>query len=314
VAIGRVGETTDELLREADVALYAAKAAGRGRSVQYHAVMDLEARERQLLAQELSRAPAQGELRLDYQPIVDLASGQTVAVEALVRWQHPRRGRLTPDAFIGVAEHDGSIGPIDRWVLGEAAAQVAGWNLVRSRAAGLSLHVNASATELVDIEYAARAVAILNATGLDPQRLVIEVTETDLITDFDRARATLTQLREAGVRVALDDFGTGYSSLSYLSALPIDILKIDRALVSPTDRRRTHLLRTIIDLGHNFALTVVAEGIETGEQRETVTQMGCQLAQGYGIARPRPARDFEAWLPSPVDDPLVTLALETAAR
>jgi diguanylate cyclase (GGDEF)-like protein len=297
IANGRAGETSDELMREADVALYAAKAAGRGRHAQYHPVMDLEERERQSLSEELRCAPEHGELRLDYQPIIDLVSGRPMAVEALIRWQHPRRGLLSPDAFIGLAEHDGSIGLIGQWVLREGAGQVARWNRMRAPSAGLRLHVNASAKELVDHGYAARVVSILNATGLDPHRLVIEVTETDLITDIDHAGATLNQLRTVGVQVALDDFGTGYSSLSYLRGLPIGVLKIDRALVSTTDRRETHLLRTIIDLGHNFALTVVAEGIETEEQREALTQMGCQLGQGFLIARPMPAGELEAWLP-----------------
>jgi EAL domain-containing protein (putative c-di-GMP-specific phosphodiesterase class I) len=257
--------------------------------------MDVEERDRQLLAEALSLAPERGELRLDYQPIVGLVSGQAVAVEALVRWQHPRRGLLGPDAFIGLAEQQGSIGSIGRWVLREAAVQVAAWNRARPLQAGLTLHVNASAKELVDPDYASGVVSILKATGLDPHRLVIEVTETDLITDIDNAGATLTRLRTGGVQVALDDFGTGYSSLSHLRRFPIDVLKIDRSFV-------THLgaggddcaiVRAIAALAHALDLEVIVEGVETAAQAAEAHALGCGSAQGYYFARPATATAIE---------------------
>jgi diguanylate cyclase (GGDEF)-like protein len=287
--------TAEELIRNADVAMYEAKATGKGRFAVFHPSMGTAVLERHGLKEELRLAIEREQLTLYFQPIVSIATGETVATEALVRWEHPRRGLVAPSEFVPLAEETGLIRSLGQWVLDEACQQARAWELERGEAqpgGELAVHVNLSAVELRDPHLATRVRATLMRTGVDPRRLVFEITETLLLDDAESVRATLGELRDLGVRFALDDFGTGYSSLSYLHTLPLDILKIAKSFVDGLARggREASFVRMIIELARTLGISVVAEGIETQEQVVALQALECEYGQGFHLGRPQPAR------------------------
>jgi EAL domain-containing protein (putative c-di-GMP-specific phosphodiesterase class I) len=258
--------------------------------------MGLDAMDRLQLEADLSGALERGELRLVYQPVVDLETEAVSGFEALLRWQHPSLGNITPDRFVPLAEDSGQIVAIGRWVLAEACRTAARWNESYTEAGEpLTMAVNLSARQLVDPGLLADVEAVLAETGLAPTSLVLEVTETALVVDTQGAARALEALRALGIQIAIDDFGTGYSSLSYLRELPVDILKIDRSFVSCITEPTAvpAIVRGLLDLGRTLELSMVAEGVELDVQRETLRQEHCAMAQGYLFARPLEAEDAE---------------------
>jgi diguanylate cyclase (GGDEF)-like protein/PAS domain S-box-containing protein len=282
------GEDAEALLRNADTAMYAAKRQGKGRYALFEPAMHAMVVERLDLAADLSRAVDKGQLHLCYEPQMNLESGRICSLEALVRWRHPTRGEVSPGEFIPLAEETGMILPIGRWVLREACRQIKAWQERWPAPAPLTIAVNLSARQLQHPGIVDEVSAALAAAGLDPQSLVLEITETAIMEQLDAATTILTELRRLGVRLALDDFGTGYSSLSYLQRLPVDILKIDRSFVAGVAKSTedSALARGILTLGQTLGLETVAEGIETAEQLAVLRELGCQLGQGYLFARP----------------------------
>jgi diguanylate cyclase (GGDEF)-like protein/PAS domain S-box-containing protein len=282
------GEDAEALLRNADTAMYAAKRQGKGRYALFEPAMHAMVVERLDLAADLSRAVDKGQLHLCYEPQMNLESGRICSLEALVRWRHPTRGEVSPSEFIPLAEETGMILPIGRWVLREACRQIKAWQERWPAPAPLTIAVNLSARQLQHPGIVDEVSAALAAAGLDPQSLVLEITETAIMEQLDAATTILTELRRLGVRLALDDFGTGYSSLSYLQRLPVDILKIDRSFVAGVAKSTedSALARGILTLGQTLGLETVAEGIETAEQLAVLRELGCQLGQGYLFARP----------------------------
>jgi diguanylate cyclase (GGDEF)-like protein/PAS domain S-box-containing protein len=290
-----IGNDADELLRSADVAMYRAKAAGKAQYAFYAPAMDEALLGRLELIADLRRADVAEEFVLHYQPTVDLRTGVTVGVEALVRWQHPTRGLLQPDEFIAASEETGLVLGLGRWVLAEACRTAARW---RRELPGdpLSVSVNVSARQLQEPGFADDVRAALRESGLESRALTLEITEGVLAEGRDGVVAVLEALKGVGVRLALDDFGTGYSSLSRLRHLPVDTLKVDRSFVEGVEvaDRRAALTGAIIELGRALGLTVVAEGIETPGQAAAFRRLGCRLAQGFFFAPPLAAVEFEA--------------------
>jgi diguanylate cyclase (GGDEF)-like protein len=284
--------TPDELLRQAEIALVRAKLEAVGRHSRFEPSMSTQTIERFDLESDLRRAIERDELRLEYQPIIDLATDHIVGFEALVRWQHPTRGLIPPLSFIPVAEESGLIVPIGRWVLETACRQAAAWRRERPDGPRPTISVNLSAAEFSQPDLPEVIARLLLETGLDPEALSLEITETVLMDQTERGTRILASLRETGVRLVLDDFGTGYSSLSYLRLLPIDTLKIDRSFVdgmeTPADRS---IVTAVIALGHGLGLRVVAEGIETEGQRLALRELACDLGQGYLFSPPTTAAD-----------------------
>jgi EAL domain-containing protein (putative c-di-GMP-specific phosphodiesterase class I) len=256
---------------------------------------------------ELRRALERGELGVVYQPIVTLDDGRLTAVEALVRWHHPRRGLLMPEEFIPVAEQTGLIVPIGIWVLAEACRQTRRWQLQHPDAPPLTVAVNLSARQLKEPTLGCQVARILDETGLPPQCLKLEITETTMMHDMAQAGAMLRRLKELGVRLAIDDFGAGYSSLSYLRQFPIDILKIDRSFVDGLgkDDKDMAIIQAIIMLGRMLGLHVVGEGLETPEQIQILRSLGCERGQGYAFARPMTASAMNALLADPGEWPVL---------
>jgi len=287
IAAGRQGDSAEDLLRQADVAMYSAKAAGKGRWAIYKPSMLKSVRSRHDAGEELRRAVELGEFELRYQPVVSLDSGAILGAEALLRWNHPTRGEVGPDDFIGAAEEGATIVPIGRWALDEACRQATRWGSSDDSAAPW-VAVNLSARQLLHPTLPDDVRGAIARSGLMPERLVLEVTESVLLHDADAAIAVISDLRALGIRVALDDFGTGYSSLSYLHRFPIDILKIASGFVGVGDRSdaRWILTEAIISLGKALGLQVVAEGVERRDQVQRLKSVGCELAQGFFFARP----------------------------
>jgi diguanylate cyclase (GGDEF)-like protein len=295
IAFGRSGEGADALLRDADVAMYRAKAAGKGRYEVFAPEMHAELLDRMELEVELRRALAAEELELFYQPVVRLDTGAVTAFEALVRWRHPRRGLMPPSAFIPLAEESGAIVPLGRWVLTRACAEAARW---QRRGRPIDVAVNVSGAQLADDRFADDVAAALEGAGIDPQRLVLEITESVIMRDGLETRRRLKALKERGVRLAIDDFGTGYSSLASLQRFPVDILKIDKAFIDSVARGANDraLARTIIGLAEILRLETVAEGIEDAEQLAQLRALACPLGQGYLFSPPLPADQANAYL------------------
>ena len=281
--------TAGALLRNADLAMYLAKAQGKNRVVVYADGMAEAARRRADLAQDLVTAAEAGQLTVHYQPTVRLTDGRTTGFEALVRWNHPERGLIPPVEFIPLAEETGAISVIGRWVLREALRQGAAWS--RETGAPLDMAVNLSPRQFQDGDVVGDVVGALEESGFPAAQLTLEVTEGVLVRDVDTVVAQLEALRALGVRIAIDDFGTGFSGLSYLRHLPADIIKIDRSFVSdlPTGRSATTLITSIVELARTLGLDVVAEGVETEDQRRALRELDCAQAQGYLFARPEPA-------------------------
>jgi diguanylate cyclase (GGDEF)-like protein len=287
IAAGSKGDSAEDLLRQADVAMYSAKAAGKGRWVVYKPSMLKTVRSRHDVGAELQLAVDRGEFQLRYQPVVSLESGRIVGAEALVRWNHPTRGEVGPDEFIGNAEDNAMIVPIGRWVLAEACREAAGWT---QQAGGPAPWVaaNLSARQLLHPTLIDDVSTALAASGLPASSLILEVTETVLLHDADAAIEVLGKLRARGIQIALDDFGTGYSSLSYLHRFPIDILKIAQGFVDVDDANddRWILAQAIISLGKALGLRVIAEGVERRAQVQRLQSAGCEFGQGFFFARP----------------------------
>jgi len=295
IALGPVhGADGPTLLRRADVAMYVAKRARTGHAV-YDPAQDQHSPARLALVGELRAAIEQGALTLHYQPQVDLGNGRVCGVESLVRWPHPERGLIPPDAFIPLAEQTGLIAPLTEWVLGEAMRQARAW-----QRAGLLLavSVNLSMWNLHDPTLPDRVAALLREHGLSPAWLRLELTESALMADAERALAVLTRLAALGVGLAVDDFGAGYSSLAYLKKLPVNELKIDKGFVRElaTDATDAAIVTSTVALGHALGLRVVAEGIEDRATWEALVGMGCDTAQGYYLSRPLPADALAQWL------------------
>lgn len=281
------GVSPEELITNADFAMYAAKRSGKGQWRRYVASDREAAHRRTSLVEELRGAVRRKELIVHYQPIVQLDNGEVQALEALVRWQHPTRGLLMPADFIGLAEETGLIVPVGRWVLETACKDLAIWQATDPR---LSVSVNLSPRQLQHRDIVAEVRRVLQKTGIEPQRLVLEVTESFLLTDEARALARLRRLKALGIRLAFDDFGTGYSSLSHLRQMPVDILKVDRQFVDAIDAADgRRFLRSIVDLAQSVGVSLVAEGIERLDQIPTLVGESVVSGQGYLLARPMPA-------------------------
>ncbi|MCW3068192.1 MAG: hypothetical protein JWL67_817 [Solirubrobacterales bacterium] len=287
VAVGQYA-TPDELLRDADLALYAAKAAGKDRYVRFDASMDPDAENRAELEMDLKSAIWEEEFFLLYQPIFDLESRAVVAAEALIRWQHPTRGVVHPEDFIPLAEDTGLIVTLGRWVLEEACRQAAAW---RAEGRDIGISVNVSADQLSRDGFATDVRRTLLGSGLEPPALTLEVTETTIMRDVAAACERLEEVKALGVRVAIDDFGTGYASLSHLQRMPVDVLKIDRSFIAALNDggQSRELLEAILGVAQALSLSVIAEGIETPGQMAIIEAVGCEMAQGFLIGRPSPA-------------------------
>jgi diguanylate cyclase (GGDEF)-like protein/PAS domain S-box-containing protein len=285
-------ETVDDLLKRADLAMYRAKAAGRNTLRFFDPRMQVAVTARATVEAELRRSVREGQFVLHYQPQVD-GQGRVTGAEALVRWQHPRRGLVSPAEFIPLAEETGLIEPLGRWVLESVCAQLLAWS-ARPETADLTLSMNVSAREFRRPEFVARALVVIDRTGIDPRKLVLEFTESPLPDDLEETIAKMTAMKAHGERFSLDDFGTGYSSLSYLKHLPLDQLKIDQSFVRDivTDSNDAAIARTIMALGSSLGLAVIAEGVETVEQRDFLAGQGCRAFQGFLFGRPGPA---DAW-------------------
>lgn len=281
-------QTTEEVLRNADVAMYMAKANGKARFAIFDPGMHAAIRERHELGAQLQRAVDLDQLRLAYQPIVALDSGQVAGVEALVRWQHPDRGLIAPAEFIEIAEENGAILPIGSWVLREACQHAANWQREGLVPRGTFLCVNVSAREVQQPDFVAAVRNTLDDAGMEPGSLMLEITETALLKATAPTIATLDELRHLGVRVVIDDFGTGYFSLSHLRQFPVDALKIasEFVQVSSADARSAALAGAIVALSQSLDIDTVAEGIETAEQAKRIEALGCRYGQGYYFARP----------------------------
>jgi diguanylate cyclase (GGDEF)-like protein/PAS domain S-box-containing protein len=286
------GDSVDDLLQHADAAMYIAKAADSG-VVAYDQTLDINTPRRLAILNELPAAIRDGELVLHYQPKFDIFSGKVTGAEALVRWNHPSRGMVPPDEFIPPAEHSGLIKPLTTWVLNTALAQCRLWIQTTGRTSegNLSVAVNVSARSLLDDGFPAEVVEALARHQVPPELLTIEVTETAIMMDPQRAHALLKEIHELGVELSIDDFGTGYSSLAYLKFLPVSELKIDRTFVKHMhhDNDDAVIVQSVIDLAHNLGLKTVAEGIEDQATLEQLSDLGCNLGQGYHLGRPIPA-------------------------
>ncbi len=286
-------ERPEELLRNADAAMYHAKEGGRGRVDVFDETMRARALARHATENALHRALERGELRVFFQPVVALADARCVGAEALVRWQHPERGLIAPAEFVPLAEETGLVGELGAWVLAEAASHAAKWQIGRDR--GFLVSVNLSARQLAQPDLAERAAEVIDRTGVDPSNLCFEITESVLMDDADSVISVIERVRDLGVRLAIDDFGTGYSSLGYLKRFPIDIVKIDRSFVAGlgTDAGDVAIVSAVIGLAHALGLRVVAEGVETEEQLSELVMLGCDEAQGYFFAPPQPVQDLQ---------------------
>ena len=281
------GRTADELLRNADAAMYTAKARGKGRHELFEPSMHLSALRRLELRAALEEALARGDFRLHYQPVIDLERDEAVGVEALLRWQQSNGRLALPGEFMTMAEESGLVVPIGRWVLREACRQLAAWQRAGA-AASFSVAVNVSARQVHSGDLFDDVSAALIETGVEPRCLVLEMTESALLDDTDATASMIVRLKELGVQLALDDFGTGYSSLSHLRRFPIDVLKIDQSFVAALGHggEDAALVRSVLNLGQTLNLEVVAEGVETIEQLDRLVAMHGRLAQGYLLARP----------------------------
>ncbi len=304
IAVDDGQRSGEELLRDADVALYEAKAEGKHRWALHRLAMTTKARERLQLTGELGTAIAAGDIQLVYQPIVALrpvdGHRRTVGVEALARWTHPHRGRIAAEEFVALAERGGLIRDLGDLVLDRALRDLATWSRAHPGTV-LRMGVNVSAQELRDRKLVDRTAELLTTHDVRPDRLILEVTESVMLEDAGHALDVMRELRRMGVRFAIDDFGTGYSSLSYLRRLPTDIVKIDRSFVQSMsgDPAAQDLVRAIVDLSHTLHKDVVAEGVETADQRDLLVDMGCDFAQGYLFARPLVADAIERSLGGP---------------
>jgi diguanylate cyclase (GGDEF)-like protein/PAS domain S-box-containing protein len=287
------------LIEDADAAMYRAKERGGARAELFDSAMRDNAVRALRIEQELQQALERGELKLYLQPGVDLRTGQVIGAEALVRWNHPQRGLIMPDRFLGVAEETGLIVPLGAWVVAESCRQLAEWQS-RPETSQLHLSLNLSARELTHPDVVSNVLGCVRESGIDPHYLTIEVTESTAMADGDSGFRALREFSSEGIRVAIDDFGTGYSSLEQLRRMPVDIVKVDRSFVSgmaddPTDRA---LVAAVVGMGRALKLAVVAEGVELPEEAEALLELGCHIGQGFLFAKPLPAEAMDELLAS----------------
>lgn len=298
LSVGEAGQKPEDLLMQADVAMYASKAEGQNRLHVFEPGLLLVRRLRTQLLEDL-RAAIKGEgLVLYYQPVIELGTGRIEGVEALIRWNHPTRGRIMPDEFIPLAEDAGLISELGLWVLNTAVGQLRRWiddSLVDSR---FSVRVNISATDLQSLQFIEDVRGVLNETGVRPEQVVLELTEAAIVRGNDLDRYSLGGLRGLGVGIEIDDFGTGYSSISYLRRLPVDRVKVDRTLIEGlgTDPSQPALVAAVLQLVRACGLEAVWEGVETAEQAEHLRNLGCLSAQGYFFSKPIPPEQIPALL------------------
>jgi diguanylate cyclase (GGDEF)-like protein len=283
------GRSPDKLLRNADLALYRAKGDGRGTFRFFEPVMDLQMQTRRVMEQDLRKALPSGEFELHYQPVVNLASNEISGFEALIRWNHPTKGMISPAAFIPLAEEIGFIVPLGEWVIRQACSTAARWP------DNLHIAVNISAVQFRNPGLMQVIIGALAASNLDPSRLEIEITETVLLHNKEATLAVLHQLRALGIRIAMDDFGTGYSSLTYLQSFPFDKIKIDRSFVKDITENSgsLNIVRAVAALANGMGMTATAEGVETREQLDRIASEGCTEMQGFLFSKPLPAREIE---------------------
>jgi EAL domain-containing protein (putative c-di-GMP-specific phosphodiesterase class I) len=286
------------LLRDADAAMYRAKSGGRARAAVFAQAMRVHAIGRVDIEMALRRSIIDGELRLHYQPIVNLADGQVVGHEALVRWAHPTRGLLGPDEFISIAEESGLIVPLGAWVVREACRQAKRFQMLDTRWSRLSMSVNLSGGQLGQADLVELIASSLRDADLKSEHLQLEMTESVLMDDAATTIKILETLKGLGVHLGVDDFGTGFSSLAYLRRFPVDTLKIDRSFVKGLgdDLEDSAIVAAIVSLSDTLGLTTIAEGVETTLQRDCLIGLGCARAQGFLFARPAPAQDAETAL------------------
>ncbi len=296
IAFSQPDDDTEQLLRNADIAMYSAKAAGKARFVVFQPRMQEQLRERLRLEEDINRALERGEFFLEYQPVVDLAQRELLGIEALVRWNHPEQGLVMPGAFIPTAEESGQIIDLGRWVLTEACRSVKAWRDSIVAGDGLRVAVNISGRHLQHADLVADVRSALEASGLEPENLVIELTEGTIMHNTEVNLERFRELKDLGVRLAIDDFGMGYSSLSYLHRFPIDILKIDRSFVGRLTEQGDgpELARAVVMLGETLGLETVAEGVEHEEQVEKLLELGCVAAQGFLFARSSSLKEVAA--------------------
>jgi diguanylate cyclase (GGDEF)-like protein len=297
VAMATPGMDAEELLAQGDTAMYQAKRAGKGRAAVYDGAMRDADQTRADLVRDLSNAPGRGELVLFYQPIVSLPERKIVAVEALVRWERPGVGRLSPAEFMPIAEEAGLASLIGEWVVREACGQVVRWGIGGVGAGELGVHINISPAHLAASEFQTRVLEAVHASGLAAERLTLEITEQVLVSDDPVLLERLTELRERGVRVAVDDFGTGVSSLAKLGSYPVDALKIPGSFVTrDASEQRPALADALVTIGRTLGIPTIAETIETEYQVERLELLGCERVQGHVIAAAMPAEEFGLWL------------------
>jgi predicted signal transduction protein with EAL and GGDEF domain len=293
------GQTTEELLKKADSAMYQAKENGRNNYQLFAMELSDAKLERLELEKDLSKALERGELSLHYQPLLQLDSGQIIGVEALLRWNHPTMGQIPPATFIPIAEESGLIIQIGNWVLKEACLQNKAWQ--RSGLANFKIAVNVSALQFQQADLVETVAGELKRSGLDPRWLELEITESVVMNKIDQTALQLSRLRQLGVSISIDDFGTGYSSLNYLRRLPIDTIKIDRSFISDLNTDGAEIssegaiILAITTMAHNLNLKVLAEGVETAAQLEFLSGIACDQVQGYYFLRPTTSVELEDW-------------------
>ena len=294
----------EDLLRDADTAMYQAKSAGKAQYVIFDKGMHARAMNLLHLETDLRRAIDRQEFAIQYQPMVSLKTGRLCGFEALVRWHHPERGLIPPDKFISVAEETGLIVPIGRWVLAEACAQMKIWEQHYSSSLPLLMSVNLSSKQFIHSELIEQIIQILQTTGISPSKLKLEITESVVMENVEVASQMLQRLRSLGIELSIDDFGTGYSSLSYLHRLPIDTLKIDRSFVSriQENNENKEIVRTIILLAQNLGMGVIAEGVETIEQVERLRELNCEHGQGFFFSKPVDSEVAEGLIQTLLED------------
>ena len=299
VALGGAGDTPEALLRDADAAMYKAKARGRSRTEIATKAVHMEAESRLSTELALRRSITRDEFDVLYQPVVAIDGGALIGVEALVRWRRPDHGLVEPDAFIGIAEDTGLIRPLGAWVLHQACRQLHHW--WRVGVSGGVVSVNLSGCQLSSPDLVGNVLGALAAARIEPSQLSFEITESVLMEDVERSVHVLRTLKDIGVGLAIDDFGTGYSSLSYLERFPVDALKIDRSFIARlgADAADGAIVSAVTTLGHALGLSVTAEGVETPDQLRALADLGCDAAQGYLFARPIPPSDLVAFASGP---------------
>jgi diguanylate cyclase (GGDEF)-like protein/PAS domain S-box-containing protein len=301
-------EQPDEILRDADIAMYRSKSLGKARHETFGEEMQEHFKNILQIETDLRRAQEREEFFVNYQPIVSLEDFRVCGFEALVRWQHPERGLISPADFIPIAEEGGQILHIGEWVLREACSQLKRWQEEFPAETSLYVTVNLSPKQFAQPDLVGQVKGILRETGLDPSFLKLEITESVLMDDFEAAAKLLFELRALGVRLSIDDFGTGYSSLTYLHRFPIDTLKIDRSFVMRMDKDNVEIVRTILSLAENLGMDVVAEGIETQVQMGLLRDLGCQNGQGYFFSKPMNVADADRVIAETYNPRLVQVA------